>query len=286
MIPLLPVGGVVDNRFGIMTTPGHYGKAAGIKAGMRWAADTQAFTQGFDPVTFFPWLQSMCLYRGQCLFVPVNDVVGDARKTVRNFNIRCSMFNAWPLAFVAQDGQEDIELPGHGWKCLFVGGSTEWKLSEAAYSVIQHAQRLDKHIHIGRVNWWKRYAHFAGMPGSEEWTCDGTRTRFDGRDRTIEAWADYMVRPVQARFSVPLCDCSGQPIDSMARSVGVPVYSGGANRAGPDSKRPIAGQMEAGNDLENGTIDQFRLLPVLDAEQKRREDRAGLIRRFWRICHW
>jgi hypothetical protein len=210
MIPLLPVGGIVDHRFGIMTTPGHKGVPVGIVEGMRWAADNQAYTQGFEPGVFFPWLDSMVPYRDQCLFVPLPDEVADWARTVRNFKLWRYKFSGWPCAFVAQDGQTPDTMPHPDWQwtTLFVGGSTEWKLSEAAYSVILHAQRLGKRIHIGRVNWWARYEHFAAMPGSEEWTCDGTRTRFDGTQNTIAAWADYMVRPVQARFSVPFCDCS------------------------------------------------------------------------------
>jgi hypothetical protein len=177
---------------------------------MDWAADNQAFTQGFEPGLFFPWLETMKPYRETCLFVPLPDVFGDAVRTIRNFTMWCYKFTGWPRAFVAQDGQESLELPDSSrWAALFVGGTTEWKLSEAAYSVIQEAQRLGKHIHIGRVNWWKRYAHFAGMPGSEEWTFDGTRTRYDGTQNTIKAWTEYMERPVQARFPVPLRDYSG-----------------------------------------------------------------------------
>jgi len=195
-----------------MTTPGHKGIPAGILDGMRWAADNQAFTRGFEPAPFFEWLETMWPYRKTCLFVPLPDVVGDAKRTLRNFETwrNWPAFRLWPLAVVAQDGQESLSLPDpRHWSALFVGGSTRWKLSEAAYSVILEAQRLGKHIHIGRVNWWKRYAHFAGMPGSEEWTCDGTRTRFDGTKKTVAAWAEYMARPVQSRFGVSLRDCGG-----------------------------------------------------------------------------
>ena len=210
MKPLLPVGGIVDHRFGIMTTPGHKGIPAGIVAGMDWAADNQAFTQGFEPGVFFPWLKSMLPYRETCLFVPLPDWVGDAAVTIRNFNMWRYKFTGWPCAFVAQDGQENLDFPDPRlWITLFVGGTTEWKVSEAAYSVIQEAQRLEKYIHIGRVNWWKRYQHFAGMPGAERWTFDGTRTRYDGTQKTVEAWADYMERDVQLRFPIPCGDSGG-----------------------------------------------------------------------------
>lgn len=212
MIPLLPVGGIIDHRFGILTAPNHKGVPSGIVAGMRWAADLGCedgppYVKRCDAGELFPWLDSMLPWRPACLFVGCPDVVGDARHTIDAYWRWFQHFTGWPLAFVAQDGQEDLEFPGDEWQCLFVGGSTTWKTSEAAYSVILRAQALGKRIHIGRVNWWKRYQHFAGMPGAERWTCDGTRTRFDGTKRTVEAWADYMVRPVQIRFAVSVRHC-------------------------------------------------------------------------------
>ena len=192
-----------------MTTPGHRGVPAGVVAGMDWGADNQAFARGFEPGVFFPWLESMELYRGTCLFVPLPDRVGDARATICSFETWIDEFAGWPCAFVAQDGQECLDLPDlRLWGTLFVGGSTEWKVSDAARSVIQEAQGLGKGIHIGRVNWWKRYKHFASMPGSEGWTFDGTRTRYDGVARTMEAWAEYMARDVRSDPPVSCSCCS------------------------------------------------------------------------------
>jgi len=201
---LLPVGGVVDERFGILTTPGHKGVPVGIVSGLDWAADNQAFTKGFEPAVFFPWLDSMLPYRKTCLFVPLPDVVGDAGLTLVYFGMWRYKFLGWPIAFVAQDGQESLSFPeARLWDVLFIGGSTEWKVSDAAASVIIRAQSIGKHIHIGRVNWWRRYEHFRGMEGSDEFTCDGTRTRFDGTARTVEAWAEYMERRYQLRLPLP-----------------------------------------------------------------------------------
>jgi hypothetical protein len=197
------VGGVVDRRFGILTTPGHKGVPVGIVQGMDWAADNQAYTQGFEPDTFFPWLDSMLPYRARCLFVPVPDVVGDALATLESFRQWHQHFIGWPVAFVAQDGQEGFDLPSaENWDTLFIGGTTDWKPGPGALSCIQQAQALNKHIHIGRVNWYRRYWHFASLPGSETWTCDGTRTRFDGTAKTVSAWADYMIRPRQKRMGL------------------------------------------------------------------------------------
>ena len=102
---LLPVGGVVDKRFGILTTPSHKGIPSGILAGMDWAADNEAFTKEFDPASYFSWLDTMLPYRDTCLFVTVPDKVGDAAATIELFNRWYVYYTGWPLAFVAQDGQ-------------------------------------------------------------------------------------------------------------------------------------------------------------------------------------
>lgn len=155
-----------------------------------WAADNEAFSKGFDPDKFFPWLETHEDIRDKCLFVVVPDSVGNSIETLSLFRQWVRYFEGWPVAFAAQDGQENLPLPNY-YDALFVGGSTEWKTSEAAASVIRLAQKEGKHIHIGRVNWFKRYKHFRLMKGSESWTCDGTRQRFDGREKTMKAWKEY-----------------------------------------------------------------------------------------------
>lgn len=180
-----------DNLWGVLTTPAHNGIAAGVRDGKPWAADNQAFTKGFRPDVFFPWLKSMEVHRDSCLWVAVPDVVGDAAATLDLFERWRGDFAGWPVAFVAQDGQEDLELPDGEWDCLFVGGSTEWKESQAAVSVIRRAQALGKRIHIGRVNWGRRYRLFQVLDGSENFTCDGTRQRFEGKERAHAAWNQY-----------------------------------------------------------------------------------------------
>lgn len=83
---LLPVGGVVDHRFGILTSPAHLGVPAGIAAGMVWGADNGVYTGVFDPDTYLDWLDTMRPYAAQCLFVLVPDVVGNARETLARFD--------------------------------------------------------------------------------------------------------------------------------------------------------------------------------------------------------
>jgi hypothetical protein len=129
-------------------------------------------------------------YRGQCLFMAGGDIVGNSEATLETYAEFGHYFTGWPLAYVAQNGAEDLPIPADC-AAVFIGGDTEWKVSDAAVSVIKRAQDMGKHIHIGRVNWFKRYKAFSIMEGSEHFTCDGTRPRKGGRDDTLAAWANY-----------------------------------------------------------------------------------------------
>lgn len=95
----------------------------------------------------------------------------------------------WESEYGWQQANVDYWRECTPWTTLFVGGSTRWKLSEQAAGLIQEARGMGKRIHIGRVNWQRRYAHFARQEGSEDFTCDGTRTRFD--KNAHNAWAGY-----------------------------------------------------------------------------------------------
>ncbi len=182
---------------GILATPSDYGIRRAIQDGAAWAADNNAFTQGFEPERFFNWLDFMRSHQSQCLFVTVPDMVGNAIATLESFRWWAWRIKAlgWPVAFVAQDGQENLPLPPE-FDVLFVGGSTEWKESQAAIDCIKRAQAAGRRIHIGRVNWWRRYSLFRQITGSEDFTCDGTRQRFEGMERTRVAWHDYQNRLV------------------------------------------------------------------------------------------
>lgn len=191
---LAPSGG--KHPFGIFVNPNVYGVPAGITSGKVWAADNGAFT-GLDEKKFSDLLVRLEPYKNTCLFVAVPDVVGDASKTIELFSQWKDRLSGWPLAFVAQDGQESLPFPD-GFDALFIGGTTAWKESPAAIECIKRAQAAGKHIHIGRVNWGRRYNLFAQIEGSESFTCDGTRMRY-GRDECIKDW-----QRLQNERSLPL----------------------------------------------------------------------------------
>lgn len=211
---LLPVGGVVDRRFGILTSPAHKGIPLGICEGMDWAADNGVYSGVFDPETYPCWLEAMQPYAETCLFVLAPDVVGDATATFRRYKDWAHTIKGlgFPVGYAAQDGIMQTGLP-LAFDALFVGGSTEFKLGAEALWAIQGAQRRGKHIHIGRVNWWKRYEYFRGLEGTDVWTCDGTRTRYNGTEKTTKAWARYQCRPYNLRLALPCGDSCGQSAD-------------------------------------------------------------------------
>jgi hypothetical protein len=186
---LIPVGGVTEGVYGILTSYQHKGIPAGIVAGLPWAGDNCAFT-GFDAARFSAWLDHMTPHRATCLFVAVPDVVGDAAATLARYAAWAEAMEGWPLAYVAQDGSENYDIPPDA-AALFVGGTTAWKESAAAIDMIRRAQAQGLLIHVGRINWGRRYKMFRVLEGSEHFTCDGTRTRFEGTERTIAAWKSY-----------------------------------------------------------------------------------------------
>lgn len=195
----LYAGGGHTDSYGIITAPNHKGVPAGITAGKPWAGDLgclkgPAYVKRINFNAVIGWLPVMEVYRPRCLFLAGFDIVEDARQTLEAYDEFKSYFTGWPLAYVAQNGAEDLPIPDDC-AAVFIGGDTAWKCSMAAVSVIKRAQLLGKHIHIGRVNWGERYKLFRILEGSENFTCDGNRPKYDGREKTLKAWAGYESQP-------------------------------------------------------------------------------------------
>jgi len=125
----------------------------------RFAIDNGAFTQ-FKREEFESLLKREYQRRELCRFVAVPDVVGSARRTLEVFDYWYERIAQWPLALVAQDGQEDLPIPWPLIAAVFIGGSTEWKLSFHARAVIKAAQAIGKWVHVGRVNTPGRFEYF------------------------------------------------------------------------------------------------------------------------------
>lgn len=127
-----------------------------VATGLPWAIDNGAYT-GFDARSFRRLLLKAVDQPRLC-WVVAPDVVGDARATIALFRdwqpeLAASRF---PVALAGQDGLEDLEVPYGAMDCLFVGGSTRWKLSLAAADLMVEAKRRGLRVHVGRVNSLRR----------------------------------------------------------------------------------------------------------------------------------
>lgn len=128
----------------------------------RFAIDNGAFSR-FDGKAFDALLAREYERRKNCIFVCAPDVVGSARRTLEIFYRWEEKLKDWPIALVAQDGQQDLEIPWDSIKAIFIGGSTEFKLSEHAKQIIKCAKVLNKWVHVGRVNTPDRFEYFDEM---------------------------------------------------------------------------------------------------------------------------
>lgn len=132
-----------------------------------FAIDNGAFSK-FDRAKFEALLTREYDRRHLCRFVAVPDVVASARRTREVFDYWFPRLSNWKLAFVCQDGQEDLPIPFDLIDAIFIGGSTKWKESDAAKSCVK---AIGKWTHLGRCNSRDRFA------AALEWgidSCDGS----------------------------------------------------------------------------------------------------------------
>lgn len=130
-----------------------------------FAIDNGGFSR-FDAKAFMSLLKREEEAINLCKFVAVPDVVASARRTLECFEHWYDKINHWPLALVCQDGQEDLPIPWEQVDAVFIGGSTAWKMSEAAMQIVRAAKIMGKWIHVGRVNDPGRFEHFRGEADS------------------------------------------------------------------------------------------------------------------------
>jgi hypothetical protein len=172
-----------SDRLGLMLQPGN-GLHAQAHGWPMWAADNGCYAAGdsFDPLRWCDWLAMLAELppwdgwdpemtgkppraTDHHLFAVLPDVVGDWLATfaaaypwveyVRSLRM-------WP-ALVAQDGLKPEHVDWDGIDCLFIGGSTDWKLSDAAARLVHEAHYWGRWVHMGRVNSRRRYQRAAAM---------------------------------------------------------------------------------------------------------------------------
>jgi len=135
-----------------------------------FAIDNGSFSK-FHRNNFLSLLNRNKDKKDNCKFVAVPDVVGSARRTLEVFDEWYCKLYGWKLALVAQDGQEDLPIDWNLIEAIFIGGSTAWKLSDAAAQIIKAAKLLEKWVHVGRVNTENRFDYFESL---EVDSIDGT----------------------------------------------------------------------------------------------------------------
>lgn len=145
-----------------------------IKAGITWAADNDCFNANWDAGLYASMLGRLHGHSG-CKFVTAPDVVADAKRTMDLFHTWEPAIHALglPVALVAQDGVESLEIPWGKFEALFIGGSTTWKLgrSGAVPWLVKEAKERGLWVHMGRVNLDHRI-RYARMLGCDSF--DGT----------------------------------------------------------------------------------------------------------------
>lgn len=160
---------VAAGRIGVMYSftayrPRSHHNLAGIHVGI----DNGCFARPdlFDFGRYVEWLATM----PEALFATAPDVVGDA---VTTWDRSAPAFDAiratgQPPALVAQDGFDPDVIDWTAFDALFVGGTTEWKLTRG-YELAALAHEHGKWAHIGRVNSGRRYraARAAGFDSAD-----------------------------------------------------------------------------------------------------------------------
>ena len=135
-----------------------------------YGIDNGAFS-AFDRDGFLRLLDRNQDRKHLCRFVALPDVVGSARRTLEAFDYWYPLLSGWKKALVAQDGLEDLPIAWTLIDAIFIGGTTQWKMSKHAADVIRTAKICRKWVHVGRVNTPGRFEYFDGL-GAD--SIDGT----------------------------------------------------------------------------------------------------------------
>jgi hypothetical protein len=166
------------DRLGILYTPPD-GHRIWWPVETTWACDNGCFN-GLNPPEFLRMLAKLCRSEQKPAWVACPDSVANAEETERLFNRWCPMLHeiGLPVAFVLQDGLEKFKWNSflkpnwHRIAAVFVGGSTGFKLSEAAFKITKEAREQGKLVHFGRVNTLRRILYIARAVRDGKAWCD------------------------------------------------------------------------------------------------------------------
>lgn len=178
---------------GMLITPWAGDRSGPLRAWpCQWGADTGNFKRPVATANYLAWLADHLPFVDRCLFATAPDVVGNWAETWQLSKDVLPEVRAlgYPAAVVAQDGMTELPDPDL-WDVLFVGGTTDFKLSETAYGLVSDAKALGRWCHMGRVNSWRRIKA-AAISGYD--SADGTCLRFNPPQyvREIALWLDTL----------------------------------------------------------------------------------------------
>jgi hypothetical protein len=169
---------MLAGELGMIVTPNQGNR---LPYGVKWCADNGCGPTRTGPVgsaypgddAFLAWLDKLSDRATDCRFAVAPDVLGDAAATLARSLPMMPKIRAmgYKVALVAQDGLEHMidQIPWDDFDALFIGGSTEFKLSPGAARIVAEAKRHGKWVHMGRVNSRKRlmYAYAIGCDSAD-----------------------------------------------------------------------------------------------------------------------
>lgn len=129
--------------------------------GVAWIADNGCYSNKWQADHWWSFLTRHADDARHCWFATAPDVVGDADATLRRSTPWLTRIRelGYRVAYVAQDGIENHPPPYDDIDCVFIGGTTQFKLGAQARDVITQAHEHSLITHMGRVNSEKRYRY-------------------------------------------------------------------------------------------------------------------------------
>lgn len=176
-----------DGTIGCLATPAQGNR---IDPAWTWAADNGCFSEVWSAGRWITFLERNRDLADRCLFAVVPDAVADATETDRRFRIWAPVVRelGYKVAYVLQDGATAV--PWDEIDALFIGGSTDYKLSGEAFRYAVEAQKRGRWVHWGRVNSRRRFAACC-LAGD---SADGTYLAFgpDANLPKLTAWLNHL----------------------------------------------------------------------------------------------
>jgi hypothetical protein len=131
---------IAAGRLGAIATPAQGNR---LQEGWWWCADNGVYGGAYPgDGEYLAWLRRLRPFAGRCLFAAAPDVVGSHPATWRRSYDMLQRIRdlGYPAALVGQDLMEFCGLwDWQDFDVLFLGGSTQWKLSPAGRRVGWHA---------------------------------------------------------------------------------------------------------------------------------------------------